>query len=107
MGKNFRESLREQMKNPEFKEEWENAEAEFQIMKAMLNSRKRQSMTQKQLSDITGIAQSDISKIENGNANPSIRTLKRIAYALDCELKLSFEPIQQGSAIGQVLPKVR
>jgi len=97
MGKNFRESLREQMKNPEFKEEWENAEAEFQIMKAMLNSRKRQSMTQKQLSDITGIAQSDISKIENGNANPSIRTLKRIAYALDCELKLSFEPIQQGS----------
>lgn len=76
MGKNFRESLREQMKNSEFKEEWENSEAEFQIMKAMLNSRKRQSMTQKQLSDITGIAQSDISKIENGNANPSIRTLK-------------------------------
>ena len=39
MGKNFRETLDEQMKNPEFKEEWDALEPEYQIIKSMLSSR--------------------------------------------------------------------
>ena len=50
---------------------------------------------QKELSELTGIAQGDISKLENGNANPSIRTLTRIANALGKELVLSFVPISE------------
>ena len=46
-------------------------------------------MTQKELSEITGIDQSDISKIERGIANPSVGTLYRIAAALDSELVIS------------------
>ena len=55
MGKNFRETLDEQMKNPEFKEEWDALAPEYQIIKAMLSSRAEKSLTQKQLADITGI----------------------------------------------------
>lgn len=91
MGKNFRISLQEQMKNPEFKREWDELEVEFQIIKAIVEGRKEKQITQKQLSYITGISQADISKIENGNANPSIRTLKRIANALGKEIKFSFQ----------------
>lgn len=40
---------------------------------------------------MTGIAQGDISKIENGNANPSIKTLDRLADALGKKLKVTFE----------------
>lgn len=93
MGKNFRASLNEQLKNPEFKKEWDNLEVEFQIIKAIMDGRNEKHMTQKQLSSITGISQGDISKIENGNANPSIHTLKRIANALDKEIRLTFEPV--------------
>lgn len=33
-------------------------------------------MTQKELSSMTGITQGDVSKIENGSSNPSIKILK-------------------------------
>lgn len=93
MGKNFRDSLNEQMKDPVFKKEWDDLELEFQIIKAIVEGRNERNLTQKELSALTGIAQGDISKIENGNANPSIRTLKRIAKALGKEIKFSFEPL--------------
>ena len=38
----------------------------------------------------TGINQADISKLENGNANPSIKTLQRLAAALGKTLKIEF-----------------
>lgn len=59
---------------------------------SFINARKFSGLTQKQLSIKTGIDQSDISKIENGNANPSIRTLKRLADAMSMKLKIKFLP---------------
>ncbi|WP_353954986.1 helix-turn-helix domain-containing protein [uncultured Eubacterium sp.] len=47
-------------------------------------------ITQKQLSEKTGIYQADISKIERGIGNPSIATLKRIAEGLGMELNIEF-----------------
>mgnify|MGYP000936780657 FL=1 len=91
MSKNFRDTLKEEMENPEFKKEWDNLEVEFQIIKAMIDGRNENHLTQRELSDITGIAQGDISKIENGNANPSIKTLDRLADALGKKLKVTFE----------------
>ena len=92
MGKNFRETLNEQLKNPEFKKEWDALEPEYQIIKAMLETRNEKAMTQKQLADITGIPQADISRLENGNANPSLRTLQRLAEGMGMKLKLEFVP---------------
>ena len=92
MKKNFRETLNEQLKNPEFKREWDALEPEYQIIKAMLDTRNKKAMTQKQLSDITGIPQADISRLENGNANPSLKTLQRLAEGMGMKLKLEFVP---------------
>ncbi len=92
MGKNFRETLNEQLKDPEFKKEWDALEPEYQIIKAMLDMRNEKSITQKQLADITGIPQADISRLENGNANPSLRTLKRLAEGMGMQLKVEFCP---------------
>lgn len=47
-------------------------------------------MTQKQLSESTGIYQADISKIERGLANPSLSTLKRLADGMGLTLKIDF-----------------
>ncbi len=92
MGKNFKETLNEQLKNPEFKKEWDALEPEYQIIKAMLDTRNEKAMTQKQLADITGIPQADISRLENGNANPSLKTLQRLADGMGMKLKLEFVP---------------
>jgi DNA-binding XRE family transcriptional regulator len=96
MTKNFRNTLNEQLRDPQFKKEYDALEPEFQVIRALLDCRKEKNITQKQLSELTGINQADISKLENGNANPSIRTLKRIANAMDMKLKLDFEPIAVG-----------
>ncbi len=93
MGKNFRETLSEQMKDPEFRTEWEALEPERQIIRAIIEGREANDLTQKQLSEATGIAQADISRLENGTGNPSIRTLKRLAAGLGMQLKLEFVPL--------------
>ena len=79
MSKNFRETLNKELKNPEFKKEWDSLEPEYQIVRAILESRKETGITQKQLAEITGINQADISRYENGSGNPSLKTLKRLA----------------------------
>lgn len=92
MGKNFRETLNEQMKDPEFRAEWEAQEPERQIMHAILEGRQNCNLTQEQLAQVTGINQANISRLENGTANPSLRTLKRLAEGMGMELKLEFVP---------------
>lgn len=58
----------------------------------MLNARNEKDMTQKQPADITGILQADISRLENGNANPSLKTLQRLADGMGMKLRLEFVP---------------
>ena len=41
---------------------------------------------------ISGVNQSDISKIENGTRNPSIRLLQKLAAGMNMSLKLQFIP---------------
>lgn len=92
MGKNFRETLNEQLCDPEFKAEWEALEPERQIMRAIIAGRDGQDITQKQLAEATGITQADISRLENGTGNPSLRTLKRLAEGLGMNLRVEFVP---------------
>lgn len=92
MGKNFRETLNEQLRDPEFKAEWDALEPERQIMRAIIEGRDKRDLTQKQLAEVTGITQADISRFENGTGNPSLRTLKRLAEGLGMSLKVEFVP---------------
>ena len=61
-------------------------------IKAIIDARKASKLTQKELAYKTGIDQADISKLENGNANPTLSLLQRLAEGMDMELKLEFLP---------------
>ena len=86
----FEDYLEEQIKDPDFKREWDALEPEFSIVQALINARISAGLTQSELAQITGIAQADISKLENGNGNPSIRTLKRLAKGMGKSLRIEF-----------------
>ena len=86
----FNDFLKEQLKDPEIKAEYETLKPEFAIIQAMIDARKLKGITQKELSERTGIAQGDISKLENGNGNPSLKTLQRLARAMGMHLKIEF-----------------
>ncbi len=89
---NYKDYLNEQLRNEDFKKEWDALDPEFAIIQAMLNARKSAGMTQKELAEKTGIAQGDISRLETGNANPSLKTLQRLAEGMGMRLKLEFVP---------------
>ncbi len=59
--------------------------------RAVASVRALAGISQKELSSLTGIDQSDISKIERGTANPSVSTLERIAAALGGRLTIQIE----------------
>ncbi len=58
---------------------------------AVASARALSGISQKKLASLTGIDQSDLSKIERGVANPSVATLERIANALGGRLSISIE----------------
>lgn len=86
------EMLSEEMKNDEFRKEYEAIQPELDVIRAMVNARNSVNMTQKELSERTGISQADISKIENGTRNPSLNLLKRLAEGMGMTLKIEFVP---------------
>lgn len=90
----FKELLNEQLKNPEFKKEWDNIQPEMDVIRAMIDTRIAQNITQKELAKRTGINQADISKLENGTRNPSLKMLKRLAEGMGMALKIEFVPKQ-------------
>ena len=91
----LKDYLDKQMKDPEFVREWEAIQPEMDIMRAIIDARASQNLTQKELAERTGINQADISKLENGTRNPSINLLKRLADGLGMTLKIEFVPKEQ------------
>ena len=89
----YREYKEEVLKNKKVKAEYDALQPEYDIIQAMIDARNKQNMTQKELSDRTGITQADISRIENGTRNPSLSMVKRIAKGLNMQLKVEFVPI--------------
>ena len=90
--KTLEAALSKRMKEPGFRAEYEALEPEFAIVQAMIDARRKSGLTQQQLAEKTGIAQGDISKIESGDANPSLKTLKRLAAGMGTRLRLEFLP---------------
>ena len=86
----YNELKKQLLQNEEVKTEYERLEPEYQVIRAIVAARQEQHLTQQELADRTGIDRSDISKLENGSANPSLRTLKRLADGLGMQLQINF-----------------
>ena len=71
--------------------EMEEYDIDAEVRDLVISARSAANLTQKQLAQRSGVSQSNISKIENGNYQPSLSTLKRIAGALGKRLVVSFE----------------
>ena len=86
----YQDYKKKALQNSEVKQEYEALAPEYDIIQAMIDARKSQNLTQKELSDRTGITQADISRIEKGTRNPSLEMLKRLAHGLGMQLKVEF-----------------
>ena len=64
MSVKFDDFLQEQLQDPEFCREYEALQPERAVIQAIIDARQSAGLTQKELSERTGIAQGDISKLE-------------------------------------------
>lgn len=85
----FRRSLEKNMNDPVFAEEWDALELEYQVQAELIRARIECNMTQAELAEKSGVRQSNISRIENGNALPRLDTLETLATAMGKRVKIS------------------
>ena len=90
----FHDMLSKQLQDEEFKKEYDAIQPEMDVIRAMIDARIKNNLTQKELAARTGIDQADISKLENGTRNPSLKLLKRLAHGMGMQLKIEFVPMQ-------------
>ena len=75
--------------DPEFRREYEALAPQYEIIKAVISARIDKKMTQAELADRADTKQSNISRFESGNYNPSLGFLLKIAGALDKQLEIT------------------
>lgn len=88
----FKVWMKESLKDPEFKAEYDKLQPEFALIRAIIEGRTKKGVTQEKLAKRIGTKQSVISRLETGRANPSVSFLKKLAQALGTRLEIRFAP---------------
>ena len=79
----YEDFLKQELKNPKFRKEYESLEGEFALAKEIIELRIKSKLTQKQLAQQIGTSQPAIARLESGSyRNVSLSFRRRIADAL-------------------------
>ncbi|TDC93059.1 helix-turn-helix transcriptional regulator [Actinomadura sp. 7K507] len=73
-------------------EEYQAARYAYELGKAVRERRLELGLTQVELARRSGMTQSQLSRLEAGGTEPTIRVLDRLAHALDATLEVAFVP---------------
>ena len=86
----FREHLEQSLEDPEFRARWTAQETQRKVMASIVEARIAQGLSQKELADRCGMKATNLCRLENGNCNPSISTLAKIAHGLGKKFQITF-----------------
>jgi len=78
-------------KDAELRKEYEALAPQYNIIDAVIAARIEKQMTQAELAERADTKQSNISRFESGNYNPSVEFLQKIAGALDKQLEITLK----------------
>lgn len=74
--------------DPEVIQELENNALEYRLVKEIIKARHELNLTQEQLAKMVGTKQSNISRLESGEYNPTIEFLSKVAHAMGKNLEI-------------------
>ena len=79
------------------KQEYDNLELEFKLLKQIIEARKRLGLSQADIAELMQTKQASISRLESslssGTHSPSIATLKKYANAMGYNLDIKLTPL--------------
>jgi ribosome-binding protein aMBF1 (putative translation factor) len=91
----YDEMLKEELKDPEFRKEYEALEEEFEVAKQVIDLRLKNGLTQKELAEKVNTSQSCIARLESGTyRNLSLSFLRRVGQALGVQPHVKFEKLR-------------
>ena len=87
----FEQYLKQELENDvALRDEFNALQPEYEIIRKIIETRIEYGLTQKELARKCGIKQSNISRLESGKANPTLKFLQKIAKAMDSDLFIEF-----------------
>ena len=89
----WKQARNELLSDPETAKEYEELRPQYEVISQIIKVRDEQGITQQEQAERTGIRQSNISRFEGGNYNPSLAFLSRIAKGLGMELHIELRPL--------------
>lgn len=89
------EVLAEQLRDPEFRAEWERTAPARAIASKVIAYRAENDLSQSALASRLGMSQPAVARLERGDHNPTIETMMRLASALNVEFVLDITPARQ------------
>lgn len=90
---NFDQYLNEQLQDPEFAERFERAGEAWDVALHLAALREQADLTQKELAQLVGTTQQQISRLESPSyEGHSLAMLRRVAQALGAQVRVVFEP---------------
>ena len=93
--RSYNEVKKRFLADPEFRKEYEAVGPEFELIESIIKRRGELKMSQEELAVKVGTGQAAVSRLESGNANPTLASLAEIAKALDADLHIELKPKEQ------------
>ena len=87
----YKELKSKYLKDPEVKKAYDNLEAEYQVIRKVIDLRLKKKMSQKELAERVGTKQAAISRFENNLSNPTVAFLSKIASTFNKKLIIDFK----------------
>lgn len=87
--RNFDDFLKELLKDPQTKREFDALEPEYKLIEQVIANRLKKGYSQAQLAAKIKTKQSAISRLESGGYNPTLEFLNKVSTALGCKLTIS------------------
>ena len=87
-GARFKDWLRDEMRDPAFKRDYNALGPEIEFAVQLAKAREKLRLTQKQLAKRAHVDQGDISKIENGRQNITVGMMAKLAAAVNRRVKI-------------------
>jgi DNA-binding XRE family transcriptional regulator len=90
-GIRFADALAEDLRDPEFRRHYEAYELPVRLAIEIAQMRRKKKLTQAGLAKKMGVSQQFVARLESSEKTmPSLRTLAKVAAALDSRLQVSF-----------------
>lgn len=85
----FEEHKKKLLEDPEVRKRYDELAPEYELIRSVIDKRLQKKMSQEELAKKIGTGQSAISRLEQGESNPSMKFLQKVAAALGARLTIS------------------